>query len=231
MGSPVSANAAVPANRRAVAAKALAEGIGTFAMVLFGCGAAPGAAPFVFGGIVATMIYALGHLSGAHFNPAVTVAFAVSRQFPWRQVPAYVAAQVLGAILAAALLHSTSPALPSGVTVPALDLPLAFAWEVILTFFLMFVIVSVATDSRAVGIMAGAAIGGVVAVAAAVGGPLTGASMNPARSLGPALVAGRWHDLAIYLTAPFVGATLAVFVYAKIRCEPEPASKTAKGCC
>ncbi len=228
----MSAKAAVVVIRRNLAAKAGAEAMGTFAIVLFGCGAAPGAAPLAFGLTVATMIYALGHISGAHFNPAVSLGFAISRQFPWREVPAYWVAQLCGATAASAVLSATFPsAVALGVTVPTVPLGIAFTWELVLTFFLMFVIISVATDARAVGIMAGAAIGGMVGIAALVGGPLTGASMNPARSFGPALVNDAWSRHWLYLVAPMLGAVAAALVYRYVRCEPEDGPKSAKGCC
>jgi aquaporin Z len=151
-----------------------AEMIGTFAIVFFGCGAImvteqfphslpPAAIPVVFGLVVAAMIYALGHISGAHFNPAVTLAFAISRHFPARDVLIYWTAQCTGGLLAIGLLSIILPHGQSfGATVPAIDILPAFVWECILTFFLMLVIMGVATDTRAVGTMAGVAIGAVV---------------------------------------------------------------------
>ena len=205
--------------------RALADAIGTFALVFVGCGAVVvdelngGVVGHLgisaaFGLVVGVMILATGHLSGAHFNPAVTVAFAVIGKFSWREVPAYVVAQFVAATAAAlavsGLLGSTALL---GSTVPAVPLGSAFALEVLLTFFLMFVITAVATDARAHGALAGIAIGGTVTMCALVGGPVTGASMNPARSLGPALVAGIVDGQWIYLVAPVLGATLGAMTY------------------
>jgi aquaporin NIP len=220
--------------------KSVAEFIGTFVMVFAGCGSimvaerfsiTPGATPaLVFGLSVAAMIYALGHISGAHFNPAVTFAFAIARHFPWREVIAYWIAQFLGALLALTLLFWL---LPQGqlygavtTTLPAIK---AIGWEALLTFILMFVITAVATDTRAVGTMAGAAIGATVMLCALFGGPVTGAAMNPARALAPALFQGTFNSLWIYFAGPFLGASLAAVLYEWIRCEPD--KKSSKGCC
>ncbi len=136
------------------------------------------------------MIYALGHISGAHLNPAVSLAFALARHFPWRLVGAYWVAQCLGAIAAALLLRaSLGDVADVGATMPSGSDGQSFLWELVLTFFLMLVIMAVATDTRAVGEAAAIAVGGTVALGALVGGPVSGASMNPARSLGPALAA------------------------------------------
>lgn len=183
----------------------LAEGVGTFVLVFFGLA-------------IMAMIYALGHVSGAHFNPAVTVAFAVSAHLPWVRVLPYWAAQVAGAVLAAAFLRlSLGDGASVGVTQPSGSVVQAFAWELVLTARLMLVITSVATDAGAVGQAAAIAIGGTVALGALVGGPISGASMNPARSLGPALVSGDLTDLWIYLAAPVVGAAIAALIYDQLR--------------
>lgn len=207
-----------------LARRALADAIGTFALVFVGCGAVVVDAlhgglghvgvSAAFGLVVAVMIYATGHLSGAHFNPAVTVAFAAIGAFPWREVPAYVAAQ-LGAAVVASLAVSgfVGSASRLGATVPAVPLAPAFGMEVVLTFFLMFVITAVATDARAHGPQAGFAIGSTVAMCALMGGPVTGASMNPARSLAPAWVAGVSEAQWIYVVAPVVGAVLGAVTY------------------
>jgi aquaporin NIP len=209
--------------------RGVAEAIGTFGIVFFGCGAimvierfphtlSPVAVPVIFGLVVAAMIYALGHISGAHFNPAVTLAFAVSRHFPFRDVVAYWIAQVIGALVAIALLDIIlPPGHTFGATIPKVDISSAFAWEVLLTFVLMFVIMGVATDTRAVGTMAGAAIGAAVMMDAFVGGPVTGASMNPARSLAPLLMEGRLDLFWIYLLAPMLGAVCAAMLYKWLR--------------
>lgn len=221
--------------------KTVAEAIGTFALVFTGCGAVmvserfPGslsgsAIPLVFGLAVAAMIYAVGHISGAHFNPAVTLAFAVARHFPKREVLTYWFAQFIGAVAAISLLYILLPAGNSyGATIPTVPTLQALGWETVLSFFLMFVIIAVATDTRAVGVMAGAAIGATVNLCAFVGGPVTGASMNPARTLAPALFQGQLDVFWIYLIGPCIGTTVAALLYEWIRCEPE--KKSAKGCC
>ena len=195
------------------------EGIGAFALVTAGCGAIVANAThrgslggvgvsIVFGLVIMAMIYAGGHLSGAHYNPSVTVAFTLARHFPLRDALAYTAAQFAGATVAALLLLSAWPSRPAhlGTTLPSVGTAAAFGYEVVLTAFLMFVITAVATDTRAVGAAAAIAIGGTVGLDALFAGPITGASMNPARSFGPALASGTWHDLWIYLAAPLVGA-------------------------
>ncbi len=212
--------------------KTVAEAIGTFTILFAGCGSvmvaerfpgsiSSGGISVIFGLAVMVMIYAVGHISGAHFNPAVTLAFAATRNFPLKEVGAYWSAQVIGAVSAIGLL---TVLLPPGHTFGATHTSLqplqAVGWEIVLTFFLMFVIMAVATDTRAVGTMAGAAIGGTVMLAAWVGGPVTGASMNPARSFAPALFEGNLGSLWIYLVGPFIGALLAAFIYSHLRHEP-----------
>ena len=209
-----------------LARRAAAEGFGVFALVFAGCGAIvaeatnPGSLgtvgiAFVFGLIVMAMVYATGHLSGAHLNPAVTLAFLLTRHLPRAEAAAYLAAQLLGALIAAGLLAAIWPSQPAslGATLPSVGVGSAFVYEVVLTAFLMFVIMAVATDTRAVGAAAAIAIGGTVGLDALFGGPVTGASMNPARSLGPALVSGELTDLWIYLTAPILGAALGALAY------------------
>jgi aquaporin NIP len=208
-----------------------AEALGTFALVFFGAGAIMVEADtgalgqlgvaLAFGLAITTMIYALGHVSGAHFNPAVSLGFALSRHFPWSRVAAYWVAQVLGATGAALLLRASLGDVANvGTTLPSGSDRQAFLWEVVLTFFLMLVIMAVATDTRAVGEAAALAVGGTVALGALVGGSVSGASMNPARSLGPALVSGELEALWIYLLAPLVGASLGTVVYQLLRGEP-----------
>jgi aquaporin NIP len=214
-----------------------AEAIGTFALVFFGAGAimvdADGGGlgqlgiALAFGIAITTMIYALGHVSGAHFNPAVSFGFALTRHFPWSGVVGYWAAQVGGAVGAALLLRASLGDVANvGATLPSGSDRQAFLWEVVLTFFLMLVIMAVATDTRAVGEAAALAIGGTVAVGALVGGPVSGAAMNPARSLGPALVSGELAALWIYLVAPLVGAALGALAYQLLRGEPAGLSST-----
>lgn len=175
----------------------------------------------IFGLAVAVMIYAVGHISGAHFNPAVTLAFAAARHFPFEEVLSYWISQFAGALAALGVLKFILPMGHSyGATFPSVPFMPALAWEIILTFFLMFVIVAVATDTRAVGTMAGAAIGATVMLAAWVGGPITGASMNPARSFAPALFEGRLDVMWIYVVGPCIGAVLAALFYEAIRLAP-----------
>ena len=196
-----------------------AEFLGTFALVFFGCGAIANGLPptsvaLAFGLVIAVMIYAFGHISGAHFNPAVSIAFGIGRHLPWSKVAGYASAQILGATIAAIALRATlGPDADLGVTQPAGSDIQSFAWEVVLTFFLMVVITAVATDIRAVGQAAALAIGGTVALGALVGGPISGASMNPARSIGPAIVSGDLAHLWIYIAAPILGASLGTLAY------------------
>jgi aquaporin NIP len=210
-----------------------AEAIGTFALVFAGAGAIVVDAKthalghigvaIVFGLVIMAMIYAVGHVSGAHFNPSVSFAFALTRHFPWRRAGAYWLAQVAGAVAAAALLRaSLGDHAHVGATLPSGSQAQAFLWELILTFFLMFVIMSVATDTRAVGEAAAIAIGGTVGLDAMFGGPITGASMNPARSIGPALVSGDLHALWLYIAAPLAGAALGALAYQFVRGEAQP---------
>ena len=209
-----------------LARRALMEAIGTFALVFAGCGAvvadvtrdgALGAVgiSLVFGLIIMVMIYAGGHLSGAHFNPAVTIAFTLGRHFPLRDAVAYIAAQVAGATAGALLLLAAWTDKPGnlGATVPSVDAGTALLYEIVLTAILMFVITAVATDTRAVGVAAAIAIGGTVALDALFGGPITGASMNPARSFGPALASGTWTDFWLYIAGPLIGAAIGGFAY------------------
>ena len=209
--------------------KYLAEGIGTFALVLVGTGAIvvsesfPGSlahtdVSFVFGLIVMIMIYAVGDISGAHLNPAVTVGFWASRRLSGKQVCPYVISQIVGAVLASGLIQLWFPSHRTlGATAPAGSIAQAFSVEVALSCFLMFTILGVATGAKEKGVMAGVAVGASVGLCALVGGPVTGASMNPARSLAPALISGRFEDLWIYLIAPLVGALLAVVACRCIR--------------
>lgn len=205
-----------------------AEFIGTFALVVAGCGAIAVDAQtgqlghvgvaLAFGLVIAVMIYALGHISGAHFNPAVSVGFAVGRYFPWPRVGTYVAAQIAGASVGALFLRATLGAgADLGVLHPAGSDVQSLAWEVVLTFFLVLVITAVATDTRAVGEAAALAIGGTVALGALVGGPISGASMNPARSIGPALVSGDLGSIWVYVVGPVAGAFGAAVVYRYLR--------------
>jgi aquaporin Z len=207
----------------------LAEAIGTFTLVFAGTGAvmvnevSKGAVThvgisFVFGAVVAALIYSIGHLSGAHFNPAVTLAFWTSGFFPRRRVLPYILAQSIGAIAASAtLLISLGKVGNLGATLPLNNNWLqSFVLETLLTFILMFVIFGSGLDRRAPIGFAGLAIGLTVGLEAMFMGPITGASMNPARSLGPALMAGIWQHHWVYWLAPILGAQLAVLIYSQL---------------
>ncbi|MCK8520611.1 MIP family channel protein [Aquimarina sp. D1M17] len=200
----------------------ISESIGTFSLIFCGTGAMTinevtggdvthvGIA-ITWGLIVMAMIYAFGEISGAHFNPAVTIAFAYAKKFEWKEVPKYILAQCFGAILASSLLLYLFPESEFlGGTIPSTDSIRAFILETLLTYFLMLVIINVSTGSKEIGTMAGIAIGGVVLLEAMFAGPITKASMNPARSLGPALVSGHWEHQWLYFVAPILGALLAV---------------------
>jgi MIP family channel proteins len=171
--------------------------------------------------VILAMIAALGHISGAHFNPAVSITFSLTRHLPARDCAVYVGAQLAGAAVAALLLVVVWPDQPAqlGATVPSIADGRALIVEAVMTFFLMLVIISVATDTRAAGAPAAIAIGATVALDALFGGPLTGASMNPARSFGPALVAAEWSDLWIYVVAPVAGAVVGGLAYQFVRGE------------
>ncbi|MEM7187175.1 MAG: MIP family channel protein [Bacteroidota bacterium] len=200
----------------------IAEAIGTFALVFCGTGAivinefTNGTVTHVgvaitFGLIVMGMIYAFGEISGAHINPAVTIAFAYAKKFPWKKVPAYCLSQIAGAIAASGILWFLFPDNELlGATLPQIDVLRVFVLELILTFFLMLVIINVSTGSKEIGVMAGISIGGIVLLEAMFAGPITGASMNPARSIAPALVSGHLEHLWLYIVAPIIGALLAV---------------------
>ncbi|HEX7291875.1 MAG TPA: MIP family channel protein [Conexibacter sp.] len=229
------------AGRPGLIRRALAEALAAFALVFAGCGAIVADAAYdgalgavgvsaVFGLVIMAMIYATGHLSGAHINPAVTVAFALTRHFPLRDALAYVAAQLAGAVAGALVLLAAWADKPAalGATVPSVGAGTALLYEVILTGVLMFVIVAVATDTRAVGAAAALAIGGTVGLDALFGGPVTGASMNPARSLGPALAAGEWRDFWVYVAGPLLGAALGALAYQLVRGEPARAPVAAE---
>jgi len=214
--------------------KLLAEFLGTFGLVFAGTGAivinqaSNGAIThagiaLTFGLIVMAMIYAFGDVSGAHLNPAVTMGFALARRFPWTEVPGYVVAQLAGAFAASGLLRLLFPANDTlGTTLPAGPAWQSFVLEIVLTFFLMLVILSVSTGAKEKGITAGIAVGAVIALEAMFAGPICGASMNPARSIAPALVSGHLEHLWVYLAGPVLGAALAVPACCGVR---EP------GCC
>lgn len=202
----------------------IAELLGTFAMIFCGCGAMTineitnnsvthvGVAT-TWGLIVMAMIFAFGENSGAHFNPAVTFGFAIANKFPWQKVPKYIIAQAVGAFIAIGILWFLFPESNSlGNTTPMAGFPAykAFIIELLLSFILMLVIIQVATGSKEIGIMAAIAVGGVIMLEAMFAGPITKASMNPIRSLAPAVISNNYSHLWLYLTAPFIGSFLAV---------------------
>jgi aquaporin Z len=200
----------------------LAEGFGTFCLVFAGTGAiivndvSGGVVSHVgialtFGLVVMTMIYAVGDVSGAHLNPAVTVGFFLARRLEGARVGPYVLSHLVGAVAASGLLRALFPVHATlGATLPAGPIAQSFVLEIVLTAILMFVILSVSTGSKERGITAGIAVGAVVALEALFAGPISGASMNPARSLGPALVAGDFSHVWLYIVAPIIGAMTAV---------------------
>lgn len=209
--------------------KFLSELLGTFAMVFAGTGAivinaeSGGAithlgVALTFGLVVLAMIYTLGDVSGAHLNPAVTLAFAVAGLFPYLSVLLYIAAQFSGALLASLTLRFLFPQNTNlGATIPS-GLPMqSFALEIILSAILMFVILNVSQGSKEKGITAGIVVGSVIALEALFAGPICGASMNPARSLGPAIVSGHLEHLWIYLAAPVLGMLVAIPLYRVVR--------------
>ena len=207
----------------------LAEAIGTFMLVVIGPGAAAvnlhthGAVSHVgvalsIAFVILAGVYALGHISGAHFNPAVTTGFWLSGRFPRREVLPYALAQLSGATAGAFLLRAVlGTDARAAVTVPSVSLPSAFVIEIVLTFFLMLVIMAVATDHRVASPAAGLAVGLTVGFDVMMGGPLTGASMNPARTFGPALATGIWDGHWLYWLGPLLGAALAVVTYSYLR--------------
>ncbi|CAF2271724.1 hypothetical protein BRARA_D00831 [Brassica rapa] len=215
--------------------KLIAEMIGTYFLIFAGCGVVVvnvlygGTVTFpgicvTWGLIVMVMIYSTGHISGAHFNPAVTLTFAVFRRFPWYQVPLYIGAQLTGSLLGSLtlkLMFHVTPAAYFG-TIPSDSAAQALAAEIIISFLLMFVISGVATDNRAVGELAGIAVGMTIMLNVFVAGPVSGASMNPARSLGPAIVMGVYDGLWIYIVGPLVGIMAGGFVYNLIRFTDKP---------
>lgn len=214
--------------------KLLAEALGTFALIFAGTGAiivnhasngaiSHAGIALTFGLVVLAMIYSFGDVSGAHLNPAVSVAFAAAGRFPWREVPGYIAAQSVGAFSASGLLRVLFPAdLTLGATLPTGTANQSFILEIVLTFLLMLVVLSVSTGAKEKGITAGIAIGAVIALEAMFAGPVSGASMNPVRSFAPAVVSGHLEHLWIYLAGPLIGALLAIPACCGVR---EP------GCC
>jgi len=227
--------------------KLLAEIVGTFILVFAGTAAVvfnhlsngaithPGIA-LVFGLVVLALAYTFGDVSGAHINPAVTLGFAVAKRLPWREVPGYIAAQCLGAMLASGLLHALFPdgkAVNFGATIPFKPVfaTECFVLEIWLTWALMLVILHVSTGAKEKGITAGIAVGAVIALEALFAGPICGASMNPARSLAPAVVTGTsttLDSLWIYIAGPIIGAILAVPTFALTRQHESQAGENRK---
>lgn len=201
--------------------KCLAEAIGTFGLVFAGTGAivvndvSGGRVTHVgialtFGLVVMAMIYAVGDISGAHLNSAVTIGFWLARRFPGRSIAPYIGSQLLGALAASGLLAVLFKHPTLGATLPAGSDWQSLVLEIALTALLMFVILNVATGAKEKGVMAGAAIGAVIGFEALFAGPICGASMNPARSIAPALVSGHFEHLWIYLAGPVIGGSLGV---------------------
>ncbi|KAG9448991.1 hypothetical protein H6P81_008956 [Aristolochia fimbriata] len=220
--------------------KIIAEVIGTFFVVFAGCGSVivnkvygdvtfPGIC-ITWGLIVMVMIYSTGHISGAHFNPAVTVTFAIFRRFPWKEVPCYVIAQLGGSLLASAVLSVTFETKKEHFfgTIPAGSDLQSFVLEIVISFLLMFVVSGVATDNRAIGELAGLAIGATITLNVFVAGPVSGASMNPARTLGPAIVMKQYKGLWVYIVGPFLGVFAGAFAYNLIRFTKKPLREITK---
>lgn len=219
--------------------KYVAEAIGTYALVFAGTGAVvvdgvSGGAlglvgiAMVFGLVIMAMIYAIGDISGAHINPAVSIAACVRGGFPASEVLPYIVAQCAGALAASASLKALFPEVTSlGATLPSGAIAQSFAFEVILTFFLLFVVFGVTAAGRAEVLLAGLAIGGTVGLEVFLGGPISGASMNPARSIGPAILGGEMQHLWVYLVGPITGGVLAALVTRYLRSDEEEAGESA----
>ncbi|XP_058749408.1 nodulin-26-like [Vicia villosa] len=221
--------------------KLVAEVVGTFFLIFVGCGSVvtnlnndnavtlPGIA-IVWGLCVVVLVYSLGHISGAHFNPAVTIAHASTKRFPLVQVPPYIIAQLVGSLLASGALkliftgkeNRFVGTLPAGSNLQALII------EFIITFYLMFIISGVATDDRAVGELAGLAVGSAIILNVLFAGPITGASMNPVRSLGPAIMHHEYRGIWIYVVSPILGALAGTWAYTFIRISKKPVRELTK---
>ncbi|GJN29222.1 hypothetical protein PR202_gb17422 [Eleusine coracana subsp. coracana] len=220
--------------------KVISEVVATFLLVFVTCGAASiygednkrisQLGQSVAGGLIVTvMIYATGHISGAHMNPAVTLSFACFRHFPWIQVPFYWAAQFTGAMCAAFVLKAVlHPVQVIGTTTPSGPHWQALVVEIVVTFNMMFVTCAVATDSRAVGELAGLAVGSAVCITSIFAGPVSGGSMNPARTLAPAVASNVYSGLWIYFLGPVIGTLSGAWVYTYIRFEEAPADAPQK---
>ena len=201
--------------------KLVSEFMGTFSLVFVGCGAivvndlyggvlGHFGISIVFGLIIMAMIYSVGNVSGAHLNPAVTIGFYSVKRINLKQTILYIISQILGSIVASIFLKILFLSHQNlGTTKPSGNILTSFIIETILTFLLMFVIINVSTGHKEKGIMAGVSIGGFITLAALMGGPVSGASLNPARSIGPSLISGNMSNLWIYIIAPILGAVLA----------------------
>nr|AJI43701.1 NOD26-like intrinsic protein [Hevea brasiliensis] len=221
--------------------KLIAEVVGTYFLIFAGCTAVavnlnfdkevtlPGIS-IVWGLAVMVLVYSVGHISGAHFNPAVTLAFATCKRFPWKEVPAYIACQVIGSTLAAGTIRLifTGKQDQFTGTMPAGSDMQSFVVEFIITFYLMFIISGVATDNRAIGELAGLAVGSTVLLNVLFAGPISGASMNPARSLGPAIVSSQYKGIWVYLISPILGAQAGAWAYNMIRYTDKPLREITK---
>ncbi|XP_020222827.1 probable aquaporin NIP-type [Cajanus cajan] len=217
--------------------KVIAELIGTYFVVFAGCGSVAvnkiyGSVTFpgicvTWGLIVMVMIYSVNHISGAHFNPAVTITLAIFRRFSYKEVPLYVIAQLLGSILASGTLALMLDVTPKDYfgTVPVGSIAQSLVAEIIITFLLMFVVSAVATDHRAVNEFAGVAVGMTIMLNVFIAGPVSGASMNPARSIGPALIKHVYKGLWIYVIGPIIGAIAGALAYNLLRSTEMPSSE------
>ena len=209
--------------------KCIAEFLGTFALVFFGCGSMilhqinPNAIsvdsiPIIFGLIVAAMIYALGHVSGAHFNPAVSVAFYQNKSINIQELCFYIPSQIMGAVVASSSHKFFWGSEHSfGMTINKLTVYQGAFLEILISMFLMLTIISVATNEKISKHIAGVSIGGIITVCSFVAGPFTGASMNPARSIGPAVLANNYNNIILYVLAPIIGMLIANYIYNYIK--------------
>lgn len=220
--------------------KIIAEVLGTYFVIFAGCASvtvnlSTGVITFpgiciVWGLVVMVMIYSVGHISGAHFNPAVSIAFATCGRFPWKEVPPYIIAQVAGSTLASGTLwllfgqklEHFPGTMPSGSEVQSLVV------EFIISFYLMFVISGVATDNRAIGELAGIAVGATILLNVLIAGPISGASMNPARTLGPAIIQHRYKSIWVYIVGPICGTIAGAWAYNLIRFTKKPLRELTK---
>ncbi|XP_023737345.1 aquaporin NIP2-1 [Lactuca sativa] len=214
--------------------KVVAESVATFLLVFVTCGSAALAtsnehkvsqlgASLAGGLIVTVMIYAVGHISGAHMNPAVTLAFGAVGHFPWNQVPIYAIAQLMGSIAASFCLRVLlQQGTYLGTTTPSGTNEQALIMEIIVTFTMMFVTSAVATDSKAVGELAGIAVGSAVCITSILAGPISGGSMNPARTIGPALASNNYKGIWVYIVGPITGTVSGVMCYNFVRATDRP---------